>query len=140
MTLPKNATRVAVPNERSCADAIVDDIINRLENHGFDPTSIFAIRLAVEEALANAMQHGNRCDPKKSIRVGYHITPEDALIEIEDDGPGFNPHTVPDPTEEANIEIPSGRGLMLMRAYMTDVEYNACGNSVAMRYVRKCAS
>jgi serine/threonine-protein kinase RsbW len=57
-------------------------------------------------------------------------------VEIEDRGPGFDPGAVPDPTLEQNLEIPSGRGLMLMRAYMTSVTFNPAGNRVRLLYRR----
>jgi serine/threonine-protein kinase RsbW len=57
-------------------------------------------------------------------------------IEVEDQGEGFDPRSVPDPTAEENIEIPSGRGIMLMRAYMTSVEYLPPGNRLRIVYDR----
>ena len=57
-------------------------------------------------------------------------------IEIEDEGAGFNPLDVPDPTAEENLELPSGRGLMLMKNFMSNVEYNSLGNRVTMEKKR----
>ena len=61
-------------------------------------------------------------------------------VEVVDQGPGFNPEGVPDPTDEANLEVPSGRGIMLMRAYMTEVDYLPPGNRVRMVYSRSASS
>ena len=62
----------------------------------------------------------------------FEVSPDRVWIAVEDEGGGFDPAAVPDPTEEANLEIPSGRGIMLMRAYMTDVSIVAPGNRVEM--------
>jgi serine/threonine-protein kinase RsbW len=65
---------------------------------------------------------------------------EEAIVEIADEGSGFNPEQVPDPTDPENLECPSGRGIMLMRSYMNRVEYNAAGNKVVMEKHRQTAS
>lgn len=96
----------------------------------------FAIKLAVEEATVNAVKHGNQMDPDKKVRVGYAVTPKRFDIRIADEGPGFNPEDVPDPTEEDFIERPCGRGLLLIRGFMSDVRYHGRGNVVTMSKVR----
>ena len=90
---------------------------------------IFAIKLALEEALVNAIKHGNQMDPDKRVLVGYQVTPQRFEIRITDEGQGFNPEDVPDPTAEENIERPCGRGLLLMRGFMTEVDYQARATS-----------
>lgn len=97
---------------------------------------IFAIKLAVEEALVNAIKHGNQLDPDKNVNVSYQVTCERFDIKIIDEGPGFNPEEVPDPTDPANIERPCGRGLLLIRGFMTDVQYHGRGNVVTMSKLR----
>ena len=97
---------------------------------------IFSIKLALEEALVNAIKHGNQLDPDKSVRVSYRITPDRFDVKITDEGPGFNPEDVPDPTAPENLERPCGRGLLLIRGFMTSVEYKGKGNVVAMSKVR----
>ena len=64
------------------------------------------------------------------------MSPERLWIQIRDEGAGFNPEEVPDPTDPDHLEIPSGRGIMLMRAFMTRVEYNDLGNCVVMEKQR----
>ncbi len=105
-----------------------------LAAHGFDDGAKFAIRLAIEEAVVNAFRHGNRSDPKKSVHFRAYIDDTRASFEVEDEGPGFDPATIPDPTEDENLEIPSGRGVMLIKAYMTEVEYVPPGNLLRMTY------
>jgi serine/threonine-protein kinase RsbW len=96
----------------------------------------WAIRLALEEGLSNAFRHGNKNDPHKTVRFECTLNGKEARFEIQDEGPGFDPSSVPDPTDDANIEIPSGRGIMLIRAYMSEVEYHPPGNHLVMKYKR----
>jgi len=93
---------------------------------------IFAIKMAVEEALVNAIKHGNQMDPNKRVRVLYRIHPERFEVRITDQGPGFDPSDVPDPTAPENLERPCGRGLLLMRYYMTEVSFDDRGSTITM--------
>ena len=70
------------------------------------------------------------------MKIVHAITESELAISVEDEGTGFDPEAVPDPTEDANLEIPSGRGLMLMRAYMTEVNVIPPGNRIEMRLQR----
>ena len=109
------------------------DAIGKLD---FDESSCFAIRLALEEALSNAVKHGNGGDPEKVVRIDCNADRSTVKIEIEDEGEGFDPHAVPDPTQEENLEIPSGRGIVLMKSFMSDISYNDSGNRVSLTFKR----
>ena len=108
------------------------EVLARLRTLGYDDDQLFAVRLALEEALVNAMKHGNRLDPDLSVRVAYLATAERVEIRVADQGPGFKPDRVPDPTADENLERPCGRGIMLMRCYMDEVAFSESGNEVAM--------
>jgi serine/threonine-protein kinase RsbW len=97
---------------------------------GYPRKDIFAVSLTLREAVSNAFRHGNRSDPRKRIDVRYLLTPAEALFEVEDQGAGFDPEQVPDPLAEPYLDRPSGRGLFLMRTYMTWVSFNREGNRV----------
>jgi serine/threonine-protein kinase RsbW len=112
------------------------EIEQALQGVQFSDHEIFAIRLALEEALVNAIKHGNQMDRDKSVRVTGHVSPDRFEIQIADEGPGFDPVDVPDPTAPENIERPCGRGLLLMRHYMTEVAYHDRGRAVHMAKVR----
>jgi serine/threonine-protein kinase RsbW len=99
---------------------------------GFPDKDVFGVRLALEEALVNSVKHGHRYDPTKRVLLRYKVVPEYALAEVEDQGPGFDPHQVPDPTAEGGLERPCGRGLLLMRAYASWVRHNERGNCVTL--------
>ena len=123
---------MVVRNDLRSAKAPEDRILYELTRCQYDPDTTFAIKLALEEALTNAIKHGNRNDAGKRIVVKFHIDPLRAVIMVRDEGPGFKPERVPDPTAEENLERPNGRGIMLMHAYMTDIRYNDAGNEVWM--------
>lgn len=124
--------RVTIPSDFGASREIQKQIIDKAARLGFSSQSIFAIKLALEEAMINAIKHGNKLDPAKNVHIAYHVTPKQAEITVEDEGPGFDRHCVPDPTADENIEKCSGRGILLMEAYMNSVEYSACGRRVKM--------
>jgi serine/threonine-protein kinase RsbW len=93
---------------------------------------IFAVRLALNEAAIDAFRHGNRADPGKSIHVRYLVTAAEILLQVEDQGPGFDPDQVLDPLSEPFLDRPCGRGLFLTRSYMTWVSFNREGNRVTL--------
>jgi len=99
------------------------------------PHEVFSIKLALEEALINAIKHGNQMDRAKKVRVLYRVNADRFEVRVSDEGAGFDPSDVPDPTAVENLERPCGRGLMLMRHYMTEVVYSQSGNCVAMSKV-----
>jgi serine/threonine-protein kinase RsbW len=99
---------------------------------GYGEKDQFAVRLALDEAVANGIKHGNREDPAKSVSLRYRVTPETVLAEVEDEGPGFDPERVPDPLAPENLERACGRGLFLMRFYMTWVRHSERGNRVTL--------
>jgi CheY-like chemotaxis protein len=129
-----------------------------------DETGRIRVGIALEEALLNALYHGNlelsadelrdarsamvangkgdgnmldqrrRQSPYCDRRIHFHVSVsnDEAQFTIRDEGPGFNPATVPDPTDPANLERESGRGLLLMRSFMDDVAYSSTGNQVTL--------
>lgn len=130
------STDVTIQSDLSEARLLQNRIEEALQACAYSEHDIFAIKLAVEEALVNAIKHGNQMDPDKRVVVSYQITPERFDVRITDEGPGFNPDDVPDPTDPGNIERPCGRGLLLIRGFMTDVQYHGRGNVVSMSKLR----
>jgi serine/threonine-protein kinase RsbW len=126
---------VVLPSDPEEARCLQDRIEQLLQQCNANDRDIFSIKLALEEALVNAIKHGNQLDRSKKVRVSYRVRPELFEVAITDEGPGFDPADVPDPTAVENLERPCGRGLMLMRHYMTEVAYNDTGNTVTMRKV-----
>jgi serine/threonine-protein kinase RsbW len=135
-TGPGTALDLVIPSDPAEARRVQDDIERALKTYRFDDRDIFSIKLALEEALVNAIKHGNQMDRAKKVHIVYDISPERFDIRITDEGPGFNLDDVPDPVATENLERPCGRGLLLMRHYMTEVAFQPPGNRVSMSKVR----
>ena len=131
------AREVVIPSDLEEARRLQTSIEEELQSvTRFSEMDIFAIKLALEEALVNAIKHGNQMDRSKKVHVAYRVTPDRFDIRIADEGPGFDPEDVPDPMAPENLERPCGRGLLLMRHYMTEVTYIPPGNQLTMSKVR----
>ena len=115
-------------------------LLRLLTTYDFQANEVFAIQLAVEEALVNAMKHGNEMDRSKSVHVAFALGPKEFRIRIRDEGQGFDPAEVPDPSTPENLERTSGRGHWLIRHYMHEVRYNETGNTVTLIRKRSSAS
>ena len=131
-------TKLTIPSTLDEAVKVQRAIIDAAESCGYGEGAKFAIRLAVDEALSNAIVHGNHNDPAKKVHVEFSVHEESARISVTDEGPGFNPTAIPDPTLDENLDRPHGRGVMLMKAYMTSVSFSNDGNSVTLVKKRTC--
>ncbi|MBS0206950.1 MAG: ATP-binding protein [Planctomycetes bacterium] len=122
-----------IPSTTEAGQALLERVAGKVESlETFSPHDAFGIRLALDEALVNAIKHGNGFHPEKTVKVICLIEDDLFRIEIEDQGPGFRLEDVPDPTDEENLERPCGRGIMLMRSFMSRIEYNSSGNKVLL--------
>jgi serine/threonine-protein kinase RsbW len=130
---------IELPSERGASRLIMEQLLEQLGVHGWSPSDIFAIHLAAEEAIVNAIVHGNKLDPSKVVQVACVVSPTLARIEVTDQGSGFDPASVPDCRLEDRLEAPNGRGVMLMRTFMTRIEYSPRGNRVLMEKQRSPA-
>ena len=160
--LHKTANEFVLKNDTALVYPLVDHcqrLVTRMKL--CDETGRIRIGIALEEALLNALYHGNleltaeahramrsglvsnganlidqrrNQSPYRDRRIHFHIsvTPEEAQFVVRDEGPGFNPASVPDPTDPANLERESGRGLLLMRSFMDEVQYAPGGNQVTL--------
>ncbi len=155
--------RLVLENDPLAAVATVEQFRNDLLALGVcDTGTVMRVSVALEEALLNAIYHGNleiRSELKENgdepfhalarerrtlepfasrrVRFAVSISRTQARFVIEDEGPGFDVSKLPDPTEPENLERPCGRGLLLMRAFMDEVRYNATGNRVTLIFRRK---
>ena len=127
-----------IPSTNTAAAQVQQEIITAIEQQGYNHEAIFAVRLALDEALVNAVKHGNSGDSSKTVYVEFNINKDRIVIQVEDQGPGFIPDQLPDPTAEENLGRPNGRGVMLMRAYMTEVDFNEHGNRVILTKRSDC--
>lgn len=130
-------TRVTLHNQRPLIDRLEESILAECERLGYTRASLFAIRLALDEAITNGFAHGHEHLPATlPIFVEYAVDEKQAFFAIEDQGPGFDPASIKDPTLDENLEQMSGRGVILIRAYMTSVTHNSKGNRIEMVYKR----
>lgn len=122
-----------LPSDLGVIEAAVDYLTDRLESHAFGGSRLkLNFRVGLSEALANAMLYGNREDPSRTVRVEVVLDTDRVHLQVIDQGTGFDPDAVPDPTHPNNLERPGGRGLFLLRELMDHVEYNARGNAVRL--------
>ncbi len=129
-------SRAAVLPATNAKREAIDRLVAEAEAASYPTAAVFAVRLAVEEALTNAINHGHAQLPDEPVELAWRVLPNRIDVEVVDHGPGFDPDESPDPTLDENLENPAGRGLMLMRAYMTSVEHSPSGNAVKMTYFR----
>ena len=131
-------SRKELPSSRGAHIPLLEEILRELERLGWDPCGrdYFGVQMALEESLSNAIRHGNKLDESKRVHVECKVSPERFWLRVTDEGPGFKPQAVPDCTADENLDCQGGRGLALIQAYMTYVQYNECGNSVTMEKTR----
>ena len=126
-------TQVEIENNSHLLKEVSMELINVLKEMDIADDVIFDIQLGFEEALRNAMIHGNKLCPSKKVKVETEISPTDVTISIEDEGEGFDQASLPDPTAEENLLKESGRGVYLMKYLMDDVRYENNGKRVVMK-------
>lgn len=132
MTQDVTVADATIPSEFSEGHRIIEEIMTAVAEYGFGDRDVFHIRLALEEGIVNAIKHGNQMEPDKVVRMKYSVSSEEFSIRIEDEGTGFNPSDLPDPTAVENIDKPCGRGVMIIRGFMTSVDYHGRGNVLTM--------
>lgn len=128
-----------IASEDAAATAVLDEILSALRSQHWPATDLFAVHLAVHEALTNAIIHGNRRDPGKKVTVSCGLQPDELTVAIGDEGPGFDPHQVPDCTHPDRLDAPGGRGVALMRSFMDSVSFSDEGRTVHLRKRRSSA-
>ncbi|MGH9379730.1 MAG: ATP-binding protein [Thermoanaerobaculia bacterium] len=100
---------------------VVEESLTRLD---LEQEAAQFVGLAVREAVANAIRHGNREDPDKRVEIDFHVEAGEVVIVVQDEGEGFDPAQVPDPLQDENLLRPNGRGLLFMRNFMDSIEYS----------------
>jgi serine/threonine-protein kinase RsbW len=125
-----------LPSDLELGHAAIEELVTALEAAGWVGMDIFRIQMAIEEAVVNAIEHGNQREPNKLVRIVFHVTPEKATMVVTDEGPGFDHRNLADPTSEELLDKPRGRGVMLMRELMTETVFNEVGNQISMTKIR----
>jgi serine/threonine-protein kinase RsbW len=119
----EQTTRLVLPSH---IEAVADGAAaatNFIQSCGVGEEAAFGIDMAVREAITNAMVHGNKEDEAKTVELTLNCLGRELEIEVKDQGEGFDPASIPDPTDPANILKTSGRGIFLMRTFMDEVQW-----------------
>lgn len=121
-----------IPSDLAYLDEVLEYLNNRLSALGIVPPDDHDVLIALDEAIVNAIRHGNKNDPHKMVRITAQISARGARFTIRDEGPGFAREGVPDPTDPLRLLVPSGRGLLLIKHIMDKVYHNKTGNQICM--------
>ncbi len=100
---------------------------------GFDETGRHQVAMAVREIVINAIAHGNAYDPAKRVKLEFELTPAELIIFIQDEGSGFDPTHQPDPLAPENLLRQSGRGMLLARAFMDQIDFHPTPHGTSVR-------
>lgn len=122
--MTEQTTRLVLPSHIEAVADAAAAATDFVHNCGIGEDAAFGIDMAVREAVTNAMVHGNNEDEAKIVEVTLNCMGHELEIEVKDQGEGFDPTTVPDPTDPENILKTSGRGIFLMRTFMDDVQWS----------------
>lgn len=106
-----------LPTDVTLVGPAADAFESRAMKVGWSEDEVGFLKIAVNEAIANAMKHGNKNDPEKSVYVHLEINEKTIAVTIRDQGEGFDSNTVPDPTKPENLKKTSGRGVLIMKNY-----------------------
>ena len=127
-----------IENDSHLLKDISKELIDDLNEKNVDEDIVFDIHVAFEEALRNAMVHGNESDPGKKVTIETEVDGDSVIIAVEDEGPGFKPEDLPDPTQDENLLKEGGRGVYLMKHLMDELRYENDGRKVIMiKYLDK---
>ncbi len=128
---------ITVPSELEIVEQTVDIVARYCLACGLSVRAVrFNLRVALSEALANAIVYGNRLDPGKRVHVTLRQRGEGVEVSVQDQGSGFDPHGIPDPRRPDCLERPEGRGLFLIKELVDGLAFNEKGNSVCMTLYR----
>ena len=132
------AFALELPSDLRLIDTAITYLVTRCREYHFAGSRLtLNFRVGVAEALANAMIYGNGRDPSKRVRVEVELNPERINVRVKDQGKGFDPMDVPDPTLPEHLEATGGRGLFLIRSLMDEVDFNECGNCIRLTLYRE---
>lgn len=123
---------IEIPSQNKYIKEVSSKILKALSPRKIDEGRAFDIKLCVEEAVRNAILHGNNSKKDLSVKVSYWFFGGNITIEVEDKGKGYTPELVPDPTKGENIMKGSGRGVYLIKRLMDEIEFNDKGNKIRM--------
>lgn len=130
----KTLYHALLPSDLALKNALIEELMGALKGEGFllDPNNDMRVRLCFDEALVNAIRHGNGCDRSRMVRVTASATAAKWNVLIEDEGEGFCEQDVPDPDDPASLLLESGRGLLIMSGFLSRCTHYCGGSALLM--------
>lgn len=132
MTQAFQSIETQLPSDLANVSPFVDRVCEALQTSIRSPDTIHKVRLCLEEALTNAMRHGNRLDPNVPVQVSVTMEGGRFVMDVRDRGNGFDPASIPDPTSSERSSLPSGRGVYLMRSLTDSLAFYDGGRGITM--------
>lgn len=116
-------TEIKIPSRLESIDKAVEQAVEFAKSSGFSEAETYPIDMAVREAVANAVKHGNLLDETKQVEIALSNSDTDFEITVRDYGTGFEVEEIPDPTNPENLLKANGRGILFIRTFMDEVEW-----------------
>ncbi len=129
-----------IPSSQEAGHKIIEKLIAALGASDWDGSDLFHVQMAAEEAMVNAVTHGNNESEVLTVEVEFKVSRQQVYLRFRDQGKGFCPEELPDPTDDEHLEKTHGRGVFLIKKMMSEVSYNDCGNEVTMLKHRELES
>jgi len=129
-----NQVKIQIPSIIENIRIVESFIDNSREKFQIEDDIYGNIMVAVTESVNNAIRHGNKFDKDKNVYLSLFVEPKQLKFEIEDEGVGFDPNSLSDPTAPENLENPGGRGIFLMRNLCDEVEFSNDGKTVSLTF------
>jgi serine/threonine-protein kinase RsbW len=124
LVVAEQTTELILPSRIEAVAEAAAAAAKVVKSAGFGEEAAFGIDVAVREAVTNAVLHGNRQDETKTVEITFSASPAALEIDVRDRGQGFDPESVPDPTDAQNVLKTSGRGIFFMRTFMDEVTWS----------------
>ena len=122
--MTEETTELVLPSRLEAINDAAEAAAQFVWRAGLGEDAAYGVDMAVREAVTNAVLHGNRRDESKAVEVSFKNLPGGIEITVRDQGLGFDPETVPDPTDPQNLLKTSGRGLLFMRTFMDELHWS----------------
>lgn len=123
-SLTEETTELVLPSRLEAINEAAEAAADFVRRSGLSEDAAYGVDMAVREAVTNAVLHGNRSDETKAVEVSFRRSPAEIEITVRDQGKGFDPESVPDPTDPQNLMKTGGRGLLFMRTFMDGLEWS----------------
>lgn len=129
----------SIPSDVDQGHHAIEKLLAAMTQRNWEGRNYFHVQMAAEEAMVNAVEHGNKKAKDKRVDIEFVVSEDEVYMRFTDEGEGFNPEELPDPRDDENLHCTNGRGVMLIKEMMSEVKYSERGNQVEM-WKRRSAS